>query len=63
VAPGIRQRSTRAGALSRRILKRVYLPILAGWLTKSSITVPDPKVRRMRLKTTARRLTRTDTRR
>ena len=37
VLPGIRQRSKRTGALPRRVLTRVYLPIFFACVTRISI--------------------------
>ena len=40
LAPGATQASTRAGARPRRILKRVYLPMVPGRVASTSMTVP-----------------------
>ena len=48
--PGRRQASTRAGARPRRTRKRVYLPMVAGLVTNSSITVPARSRRSRRRK-------------
>ena len=42
VLPGMRQRSSRWGALPRRVLSRVYLPIRRAWVTRISIVTRGP---------------------
>ena len=48
--PGSRHASTRVGRRPRRTRKRVYLPIVAGFVTNSSMTVPERSRRSRRRK-------------